>query len=415
MERWSQLSMIGLTADRYGAADESSKGMKDEVLAALITARRLLTASEALCSIRENHACSAGVVVLQDAVELVLLGALIALGVDEERSLESLSFSEMISELRRRKVTVPKSGTVKAMNKQRVLIKHYGQTVDPDTARRYFSASRVCVDGVLQYVLGKTLAELFLHELVTNAEAKECLTLAHRALDETRYFEAMVEIRKALFLEIEGDYSIYGWRDRPSSDPVGLLSDFARGGMKAPYYTRNREWIAAHVREPFDYVQLDHGHIRADLVEWGASTQDFWNIWRLTPPVFRADKESTWQVKRDPTRFAEGAVEANVRYCLDAVIALILKKQDHFDLAKHLSGTTAGNVEVTARSEPTNVYTKATTDSEMVGTVSRGTTMHVFSVVPGLGTDDTFVYVFPSEPTQRTVFGYVSMSDIKRA
>ena len=389
--------------------------MKDEVLAALITARRLLTASEALCSIRESHAASAGVVVLQDAVELVLLGALIELGVDEERSLESLSFSEMISALRRRKVTVPKSGTIKAMNKQRVLVKHYGQTVDPDTARRYFSASRVCVDGVLQHVLGKSLAELFLHELVANAETKECLTLAQLALDETRYFEAMVEIRKALFIEIEGDYAIHGWRDRPSSDPMDLLSNFTRGGMKAPYYMRNKEWIAVNVREPFHYVQLDHGQVRIDLVEWGANTQDFWNLWRLTPPVFRADKESDWQVKRDPQRFAEGAVEANVRYCLDAVIALILKKQEHFDLAKHLSGTTAGNVEVTACADPTNVYTKATTDSELAGTVSRGTKMHVSSVVPGLGTDDTFVYVFSSERVQRVVFGYVSMSDIQEA
>lgn len=389
--------------------------MKDEVLAALVTARRLLTASEALCSIRENHACSAGVVVLQDAVELVLLGALTALGVDEERSLESLSFSEMISELRRRKVTVPKSGTVKAMNKQRVLVKHYGQTLDPDTARRYLLASRVCVDGVLQHVLGKSLAEVFLHELVANAETKECLTLAQQALDETRYFEAMVEIRKALFIEIEGDHSVYGWKDRSKSDPVGGLRRFARGGTKAPYYTRNKEWIEANVREPFHYVQLDHDRIRADLVEWGANTQDFWNLWRLTPPVFRADKESAWQVKRDPTRFAEGAVEANVRYCLDAVIALILKKQDHFDLAKYLSGTTGDSVEVTACTEPTNIYTKATTDSEMAGTVSRGTKMYVFSVVPGLGTDDTFVYVFPSEPAQRTAFGYVSMSDIREA
>ena len=387
--------------------------MKDEVLAALITARRLLASSEELCSIRENHTCSAGVVVLQDALELVFLGVLIELGVDEERSLETLSFTEMISELRRRKVAVPKSGTVKAMNKHRVLVKHYGQTVDPDTAGRYFSASRVCVDAVLQHVLGKSLAELFLHELVTNAETKNCLTLAQLALDEARYFEAMVEIRKALFIEIETDYSIYGWRDRPSSAPGRGLLDFVRGGRNAPYYTRNKEWIAANVREPFHYVQLDHRQVRIDLVEWGASTQDFWNLWRLTPPVFRADKESDWQVKREPRHIAEGAVEANVRYCLDAVITLILKKQDHFDLARHLSGTTVGNFEVTTCSEPTNVYTKATTDSEMAGTVPKGTKMSVFSVVPGLGTDDTFVHVFPSEHVQRTVFGYVSMSDIR--
>ena len=387
--------------------------MKDNVLAALMTARRLLTTSETLCSIRENHACSAGVVVLQDAVELVLLGALIELGVDEVRSLESLTFPEMVAELRRREVTVPKSGTVKAMNKHRVLVKHYGQTVDPDTAARYFSASRVCVDGVLKDVLGKKLVELFLHELVANAESRECLRLAQTALDAGRYFEAMIQIRKALFVEIEQDYSVYGWRDHSRSEPVGLLSGFGKGGIKAPYYMRNKEWIAANVREPFDYVQLDHGQIRGDLVEWGASTQDFWNVWRLTPPVFRADKESSWLVKREPRRFAEGAVEANVRYCLDAVIALILKKQDHFDLARYLSGSMGGNVEVTACAEPTNVYAKATIDSEIAGALPMGTRMNVSSVVPGLGTDDTFVYVFPSLGVGNRLFGYVPMSDIQ--
>ena len=396
-----------------GAVAETRRTMKQEVLAALITARRLLTASETLCSIRETHACSAGVVVLQDAVELVFLAALIQLGVDEDRSLESLSFPEMVAELRHRNVKVPKSGTMKAMNKQRVLVKHYGQTVDPDTAGRYSSAARTCVDGVLQGVLGKRLIELFLHELVANAEAKECLTLAQQALDEERYFESMIEIRKALFIEIEWDFCIYGWRDHARSDTVGLLAGFGRGGNKAPYYTRNKEWIQANVREPFDYVQLDHGQIRGDLVEWGASTQDFWNVWRLTPPVFRADKESSWQVKREPRQFAEGAVETNVRYCLDAVITLILKKQEHFDLAKYLSGTTRGNTEVTAHKEPTNVYTKAATDSELAGTVSKGAKMNVSSIVPGLGTEDTFVYVFPSPDGTSRLFGYVSMSDIR--
>ena len=305
------------------------------------------------------------------------------LGVDEKRSLEKLTFPEMIAELRRKNIIVPKSGTIKAMNKHRVIIKHYGQTVDPDTAVRYFSASRTSIDRILEQVLERNLAELFLHELVKNDDSRACLRLALQALDERRYFDAMVEIRKALFIEIEQDYSIYGWKDHSKSDPGGLLASAIRGGVKAPYYTRNKKWIEANVREPFDYIQLDHSQIRSDLVEWGINTQDFWNIWRLTPPVFRADKKTNWQIKREPHRFAEGAIETNVRYCLDAVITLILKKQDHFDLGKYLSGTTANSIEIKAHAEPTNIYVKATTTSAVSASVPQGTRMNVSSVVPG--------------------------------
>lgn len=387
--------------------------MKEQVLAALVTAKRLLSASQTLCSIREVHACSAGVVVLQDAVELVLLAVLLELGVDEERSLETLAFPEMIAVLRRKGITVPKSGTIKAMNKHRVIIKHYGQTVDPDAAARYFFASRIAIDAMLEQVIGSNLAGLFVNELVANPESKGCLDDALRALDDGRYIDAMIEIRKALFIEIEQDYSIYGWRNHGVRDSVGLLGGAMMGGFKAPYYTRNKEWIEENVRESFDYVQLDHSQIRADLVEWGANTQDFWNIWRLTPPVFRADKESAWQVKREPHRIAEGAVEANVRYCLDAAITLILKKQDHFDLGRYLSGTAERSVKITTRADPTNIYEKATTTSGVKDTVPRETRMRVSSVVPGLGTDDMFVYVFP-EPgdNRRMVFGYMLISDI---
>ena len=186
------------------------------------------------------------------------------------------------------------------------------------------------------------------------------------------------------------------------------------GGVKAPYYTRNKQWIDANVREPFDYIQLDHSRIRSDLVEWGINTQDFWNVWRLTPPVFRADKKAKWQIKREPHRFAEGAIEANVRYCLDAAITLILKKQDHFDLGKYLSGTTANSIEIKAHAEPTSIYVKSTTTSEVSASVPQGTRMNVSSVVPGLSTDDTFVYVFPKPgESAKFTFGYVLLSDVR--
>lgn len=103
-----------------------------------MTAKKILNVSETLCSIRETHDCSAGIVVLQDAVELVMLAALLELGVDEKKSLENLTFHKMIDELRIMDITVPKSGTIKAMYKHRVLIKHYGSNRGPGYCGKIF-------------------------------------------------------------------------------------------------------------------------------------------------------------------------------------------------------------------------------------------------------------------------------------
>ena len=39
--------------------------------------------------------------------------------------------------------------------------------------------------------------------------------------------------------------------------------------------------------------------------------------------------------------------------------------------------------------------------------------MNVSSIVPSLGTDDTFVYIFPSHDAKSGLFGDVSMSDVR--
>jgi hypothetical protein len=59
--------------------------MKSEVLDALLTARTLFDAARRQCAVRDRHIASAGLVVLQDAVELVFYACLIEMGVDESK------------------------------------------------------------------------------------------------------------------------------------------------------------------------------------------------------------------------------------------------------------------------------------------------------------------------------------------
>ncbi|TON43389.1 hypothetical protein CGH56_26195, partial [Vibrio parahaemolyticus] len=72
-----------------------------------------------------KHSCTAGIILLQDFVELVVLAVLDEVDINETKNIESKSFDELLGELKKNKIKVIKSGTIKALNKQRVIAKHY--------------------------------------------------------------------------------------------------------------------------------------------------------------------------------------------------------------------------------------------------------------------------------------------------
>lgn len=97
--------------------------MKPSTLHSLITAKAVFNAAKSLISSDNVYSCSAGIILLQDTLELIILALLYELGIDEQKNLESKSFDELIGELKKAEVPVPKSGTIKALNKQRVITK----------------------------------------------------------------------------------------------------------------------------------------------------------------------------------------------------------------------------------------------------------------------------------------------------
>ncbi|MDC4793709.1 hypothetical protein NQ839_16040, partial [Acinetobacter baumannii] len=101
--------------------------MKPSTLNTLMVAKSIYSETKSLVNSGNKHACTAGIILLQDFVELVVLAVLDETDIDEQRSLESKSFDELLGELKKRQIPVIKSGTIKALNKQRVISKHYGQ------------------------------------------------------------------------------------------------------------------------------------------------------------------------------------------------------------------------------------------------------------------------------------------------
>jgi hypothetical protein len=104
---------------------------------------------------------SAGLILLQDVLEIVFLAVLVEKDVDEQKALESKSFDELIGELKKSGIAVPKSGTLKALNKQRVITKHYGQLAEPLTVQNYAEAADFAVDAIVRGAIGSRCREIF--------------------------------------------------------------------------------------------------------------------------------------------------------------------------------------------------------------------------------------------------------------
>ena len=154
--------------------------MKDTTVRSLVIARILFEKAHGLCIAEDRYLASAGLAVLQDALEIVFYALLIERGVDEGKNLERLSFDELIGELKKEGITVPKSGTLKALNKQRVLTKHYAQVAEPATVRNYFDAAQEALETTVNAVTGRALTDIYLSDLLEESEAKVFLKTAEQ-------------------------------------------------------------------------------------------------------------------------------------------------------------------------------------------------------------------------------------------
>lgn len=383
--------------------------MKTETVETLITARTLLDQAHELCLADDKHTASAGLVILQDTIELVLCACIIELGIDVKKKIDYLTFHNLIKELRDADIKVIKGRDLKALHNERINVKHYGHLAEPTTVHNFFNSAQASMDSLLKQVVGKGLQEVMLHEVIKDGEVKDFIQAACVELEKDNFFDVLINIRKAIYVEIEEEYSIEGWRDISMSEK-SLRRSLFTGGLKALWFTKSKEWIDENVNTPFDYIQLDHSTVRLDLLEWGVSTQDFWNLWRLTPRVFRYMKTKEWIVEKEPKHIIKGATEENAKYCIDRAISIIAKKHRHQELSRFLEDSPIKMSNVKIKHE-TPLYEKASKNSKPQQNLQAGTIWNFNIVIEG-GLDEKteFVKIFHLDE-HGFVSGYVVLSE----
>jgi hypothetical protein len=166
---------------------------------------------------------------------------------------------------------------------------------------------------------------------------------------------------------------------------IGLVSS-------AAYYKRNKKWIEENVKDPFDYLAIDHSDVDRELVINGIDHGTFWNIWRLAPTVYR-HKTGDWHVRVDHKALNSNEARTNAPYVLENTIDIVLNLHRRKNRLRY--APSSPEISLTLKREGVNVYEKADKQSHVIRTTPPGLlTINASYCCPGLRDDDFYWKVF---------------------
>ena len=383
--------------------------MLPEVLDGLITARILMGNARELCFSGDRHRASAGLVSLQDAFEMIGYCCLVQLKVDELRSIDKLSFDDLLGELKLAGHAVAHSGKLKAMNKQRVVVKHHAQMAEPKAAESYWTVANRSADQLLSNVIGRTLEEIEFTLLLDEGEPRRHFEQASQDINDGRYLDGLIEIRRAIFVAIENDYNVSGWRDAPRDGDKNALLRWSRGGWRAPAYARGAEWIKRTPQDLFDCIVIDEDDLLLQLLEAGVDPVEFKLLQHQTPRVIRT-RTREWRTRLEISGNA-WLEEAGSRRLLSLAVEIVYRLQTARS-KKHPSQSRSWKMEALFDSP---VYGRASRAAEPgYGQLISGKRYECIAATWGIEDENEEWAQISNRDDQDLVFGFVPLSALKR-
>lgn len=338
---------------------------------------------------------------LQDAVEAFLIAVADHVGAKIAQNTKFDKYFVLINE-RISPKELPFKTKLLRLNLIRVAAKHHGIQPARDECNRVAISVLEFFDEVSASQLGVPFATVSAIDLLDEGEIKQLLLDAKAALEAKDLLSCVIGCRKAIYLAVEHNYDIAKFKD---GEPKGLLNAFS----DAPFYARNKEYIEKHVCDPTDFIVLDHNNVDQDLLKQGVDITAFWNIWRLTPEVYRAT-DKHWEVKHDFDKLNEELLADKADYVFSTTIDIMLaihttkKAVKLQDRVRH---------HVTLVRENVTVYKKADAKSEVFGTTPLGMTLIGTDFrVTGLEGDGPYWHIFHLEKNL-WLSGYIHNDDVK--
>ena len=293
-------------------------------------------------------------------------------------------------------------------NRARVSAKHASTLPDVESFDSFFqTVPEFCAEAI-RIAFDTELSSVNLLNLIQDNEVRTLLGEAVTHQTANQFYDGLACVRMAFFIVFEKRFDVSVFIDVDDSKPRGLLSPGL--GCEAPSYAKSNRYVRENVRDPFGYVVLDHSAIDAELLKDGIDSRMFWNVWRLTPAVWRRPS-GEWLVKREIDLLHGDALEDDLQYSIDGMIQIILNRQASRSRERYKNSRGLWAVRVRSGA---NLYVKASRHSEVRSTVPPDTDyFFVSEAVPGLEVDDWFWSAYHLKKGGPFLSGYLSFDDVE--
>jgi hypothetical protein len=296
---------------------------------------------------------------LQDAVEAFLIAVAENVGAAIDQNTKFDKYFVLI-DARIAPKELPFKLKLLRLNRIRVDSKHYGIQPARDECDRVAVSVREFFDEVSTSIFGVSFSMVSAIDLVDDGETRQLLLEARASLEEGDYESCVISCRKALFLEIERRYDIAIFKEAYS---LGVLA-----GSYAPYFAQSKDYVEKNVRNPTDFIVLDHNRLDQELLTQGVDPTAFWNVWRLTPEVYRT-KNGKWIIKHDFHKLDSRVLEDKVAYIFSTTIDVVLAIHT---TRKAIKTANRGSYYLELAQANVPIFEKADTKSKVIGNTPAG-------------------------------------------
>ncbi|MEK6288175.1 MAG: hypothetical protein AABO57_20845 [Acidobacteriota bacterium] len=341
---------------------------------------------------------------LQDSVEcfLLALSEHLNAGVDQRTTFDR--YFELINQ-KIKPAELPFRVRLIALNKLRVNSKHFGLEPSKAELEPLLTTVWEFFDEVTSSTFGRAFATISLLDMLRAGEPKELLQRAEAAFNSGDYANCLVCCRQALFVSFESNYDARMFLETRRS----FRFDLDMFLSKVPHYARDRQYLEENIKEPTAFVIYDHNALEMDLMKNGVDPVAYWNVWRLTPEVYRGKQDDSWIVKHDLRKFQPEGIKDRAEYVLVTTTDILLtcdQKRGQTRSPDH------GSYYLMLRSDGVSVYSKASKTSAVEQTTPPGLRKVICDYsISGLDDSGTYWHVTDGDGDV-LVLGFVHEEDV---
>ena len=336
--------------------------LQESTINQLVTSRHLYYMAKHEIESEQTIRLFSGVNLLHDSIEASLYAFAVRTGTKTRPDIMQ-TYDDISTALSPK--SLPFRSKIVELNRIRVDSKHYGIRPDRKVVAGLLVAMTEFLKESVETVFGVNFLTVSLLDLLEDGDHKERLSAAQIAFDNQEYLSCLIGCRKVIYLLFERYYDISSFRILPSTGFFGALS-FAFS--KSPYYAKNPQWIDENVKDPFEFIQVDHDRLDKELLKIGIAPDLYWNIWRGTPAVYKYIGTTNWLVKRELDVEAV-ATEEHAAYILEQTIEISLQVEES---RRRIRSVRRGSFYVHLARDRVNVYKKADRTSTITAITKEG-------------------------------------------